>query len=724
MNKRYINIRPMFVLFLGLMAGIGISFLFLTQKLSGFACGAIAIFVVAIAIAMVIYAEYTKEYNSHFRARKNVSPMVKISGFMLMGSLVIGVLSSIFPICKIMNVSDYYDKTELTGVVTDYVVAKDRYTTFILTDCMVGDNELGFDVLVYTSSFAKVDLGDKLCVVANLDSYLIDDKFGLASLVDGVGYSAYVDLSSLTVLENVATVRDKVKDETFDILSSRLSDDNADIMYSIIFGESGSIDKHIKEQFSYAGISHMLAVSGLHVSVLFSLLYFILKKCKINPKISLVMMFCILLGYSYLCSFSPSVCRASIMTMVTLICSTFKFEYDGISSLSIAGIIILLISPLQFFSVSFRLSFLCVFAIITLTPAFSKLFKKCKFPAPLAETLAISISISVVTLPVMINTFEEVSLLGVITNIFVIPLFSILYTLTLLIVLFSFVLRPLSVFLYVPNLFLHLIRVVADYVCKIPFAVFKVFNVGYIMIFGIAVVCLVVNFLMTSTKSKVLISLSLVTLVCGYTYAEMLPMKYSSDQIVVYYSGGDSLVYYLGDEGVTLIGSDIKKDRLSVSLKDMRSYVIHNIVAYDFTLNKLDDLKEICDYYEVKNVYLPKEFEGLEDALSTNVITFEDSLSIGNLVVEIPDYYTYIPVAHLKVGDTTALLLGDLTNAEKVFVKNEYPAVNYVVTDKIERVSLDEMDIDKIILTKVSETSVNNVLNLKLCGKIRLEVGV
>ncbi len=724
MNKRYLNIRPMFISFLGLMAGIGISFLFLTQKVSEALCVVMAFGVVTIGIIMIVYAEYTKDYNKHFRARKNVSPLLWISGVLLTFSLVLGVGLSALPICKIMSVTEYYDKVEITGTVSDYVLAKDRYVSFILTDCEVGGSKLNFDVLVYTSSYADIELGDNISAEASLDSYLITDKYGLSSLIEGVGYSAYIDMSSLTVVGNSATIKDKIKNETFDILSSRLSDDNADIMYSIIFGESGSIDKHITDQFSYAGISHMLAVSGLHVSVLFSLMCFILKKCKINPKFSLVIMFCILLFYSYLCSFSPSVCRASIMTIVTLVCSTYKFEHDGISSLSIAGIIILLASPLMFFSVSFRLSFLCVFAIITLSPFLSKMFKKCKLHSAFAETLAISISISIVTLPIMINSFEEVSLLGVITNIFVIPLFSVLYTLTLLIVLFSFVIRPLSVFLYVPNLFLHLIRVIADYICKIPFAVFKVFNVGYLMIFGIATLCVIINYLMTSAKSKVLISLSLVALICGYTFAEMQPAKFMTDKLVVYYSGGESLAYYLGEDGVTLIGSDVKRESLSHSIKDLRSYTIKNIVAYDFTLNKLDDIIDICNYYDVENVYLPSEYLTLDGVINANLIEFDSVVEVGNLTARTLDYYTDLPVLYLTVGDTDTLIVGDVTTAEKEFVANEFDSVNYVITDKIERINLDKIDVDKIILTKVSKTSVNNVLNLKLCGKIEIEVGV
>ncbi len=724
MGKRYINIRPIFIFFLGLMAGIGISYLFLTQRIGVNIAFFLSFLIVSITVIMFVYSELTKESNAKVKARAKVSPLLKISSLFLMLSFVLGVAISVYPLYKTMEVSDYFEETSVTGVVSDYVLNKEKYVCFILSDCEVDGIPIDYDVLVYTSSFAKVDLGDKIIASMNLDSNLYFNSSGFASLIKGIGYTAYVDLYDFTILDNDATIKDKIRDETLEILSSRLSDDNADIMYSIIFGESNIIDSDIREQFSYAGISHMLAVSGLHVSVLFSLIYFVIKRLRINPKFSLFLLLCILLGYSYLCSFSPSVLRASIMTFVLMLCDIYKFEYDGISSLSIAGIIVLITRPLQFFSVSFRLSFLCVFAIITLTPTLSKGFKKIKLPNALSDTLAISISISVVTLSVMINTFETVSLLGVITNIFVIPIFSILYSLTLFIVLISFIIRPASIFLYFPDMLLHIIRVITNYVCMIPIAVYRVFNVGYLLIFGVAVTCIIIKFLMTSARSKFVITTCLICMIIGYVLVEQTPVVYKSDNLFVYHSSGSNVVYYVNEYGVTLIGSDYTPNALASTLKDLRNYKVNSIVAYDIKINQFADILETCEKYSVQTLYVPNKYSNIDVGDSVRLKSLNNEVKINNLTVTIPDYFEEIPAVCLASGEMECLIVDDLTSDEEIFLRNEYKDVDYIITPNLTNMKFELIDGAKIICSKVKETDLKDVLNLKLCGKIRIEVNL
>lgn len=721
MGRRYINIRPMFVLFLGLMSGIGISYLFLTRRIAFYIALLLSLLVVALSIGMFVYSEVTKETNKSVKSREKVSPLTKISSIFLIVSFVIGITSSIYPLYKTMTVPDYYDDTSITGLVVDHVLNKEKYVCFILSNCEVDGRPIDYDVLIYTSPFANVNLGDKISATTNLDSNLYSNSSGFASLISGIGYTAYVDLYDLKILGNDATIKDKIRENTLDILSSRLSDDNADIMYSIIFGESDVIDYEIRNQFSYAGISHMLAVSGLHVSVLFSLLYFFFKKLKIKPSFSLIIMFCILLGYSYLCSFSPSVLRASIMTLVLMICDIYKFEYDGISSLSIAGIIVLVTRPLQFFSVSFRLSFLCVFAIITLTPLLSEIFKKIKIPTALADSLSISICITVVTLPVMINTFETVSLLGVITNVFVIPIFSVLYSLTLIIVLLSFAISPMSVFLYLPNMLLHIIRVITNYVCMIPIAVYRVFNVGYLLIFGIAITCVIVKYLMTSVKNKIFISVGLICMMIGYMVMEQTPVVYKVDNLCVYYSSGSNVVYYLNKDEVTLIGSDYTANAISNTLKDLRKYKIDNIVAHDLNINRLDEIIEICEKYNVNNLYVPSRYVDISVS-SVELKPLEESIVIGKLTITIPNYFEDISAVKLSLGEADVLVLDNLTRDEEIYLRNEYGDVEYVITPSLSNMKFELMSNVKIICSKVEETDLKDVLNLKLCGKIKIEV--
>lgn len=669
MTKRYVNIRPMFIFFIGLMVGIAINFLFLSNKIGVWTSLGILVSLVLMSIATFVYASITKEQNKKVFARKDVSSLLQISSIFFIASFLIGIILSAYPIYRVMTVREYKDNVSLTGVVSDYIVEGEKNTYFILDKCNIDDEEVDFRVLVYSSPFIDIKLGDIIKSDVSLEELRVKDDYGLSYLIKGIGYTTYINYSNMIVTGYDASVKDCIRSEVKDILASNLSDDNADIMFSIIFGESVNIDSSIKKQFSYAGISHILAVSGLHISVLFSIIYFILRKCRVNSKVSLGVISIALLIYSYLCSFSPSVCRASIMTFLMLLCDILKIEYDRLSSLSIAGIVILVISPLQFFSVSFRLSFLCVFAIITCAPFLSRVFSFIKIPKKISDLLAISVSINVVTLVVMMNTFDEVSLLGIITNLLVVPIFSILYSMTFVILILALIIRPLGVLLYAPNLVLHIIRVIADYVAGIPVGVFRAFRIGYLALFVIGVVALVIHFLMVSNKLKTFISLMLIAFVCGFAITSMLPYTYNGDIIRIYYTNKSSVIYYLSDAGVTLIGSDISDRELSSHLRDIRSYSIDNVIAYDMTLKDLDDILDICKEYSIGNLYLPSRYSNLHiEDMDTNIYFFESCVKIGDLEVYAIDYYDDISAIRFDIRKTEFLVLKDINKTEGIFI--------------------------------------------------------
>lgn len=705
------------------MVGIAINFLFLSNKIGVLSTLCISIAMVLISIAFFVYASITKEQNNKVVARKDVSPLIQISSVFFVASFLMGIILSTYPIYKVMTVTEYTNDVSLTGVVSDYIVEGEKNTYFILDKCTVDDKEVDCKVLVYSSPFIDIKLGDVIKSEVSLEEFKITSDYGLSNLVKGIGYTTYINYSKMTVTGYDATAKDCIRSEVKDILASNLSDDNADIMFSIIFGESVNIDSSIKKQFSYAGISHILAVSGLHVSVLFSIIYFILKKCRVNSKVSLGVISLALLGYSYLCAFSPSVCRASIMTFLMLLCDILKIEYDRLSSLSIAGIVILIISPLQFFSVSFRLSFLCVFAIITCAPLLSRVFCTIKIPRQLSDLLAISVSINIVTLVVMMNTFDEVSLLGVITNLLVVPIFSVLYSITFIILILAFIIRPLGVLLYAPNLVLHIIRVIADYVASIPVGVFRVFRIGYLALFVIGVVALVIHFLMVSNKLKTLISLMLIAFVCGFAITSMLPYTYSGDTIRIYYSNKSSVIYYLSDNGVTLIGSDISDRELSEHIKDIHSYAITNVIAYDMNLKDLDEILDICDEYSIENLYIPSEYSNLHiDGVSTNIYFFESNVQIGNLKISTIEYYDDIPAIRFDIKKTEFLVLKDINKTEGIFIQNEFENIDYIIADSIDNIDCDILKPKNIICSKVGEVVPNDVLNLKLYDKIDIRI--
>lgn len=585
--------------------------LFCTQKISIWSVLLIIFLFVAITVGLCVYAKKTEKHNMKFRARRNLSKLIRYSSIGFLVACAVGVFLIDMPILNILLMPTYSEDAIYTGIVSRYVVSEDTYKKFVLTDCKVVNgsiqDELEYDILIYTDNYAVIELGDRITFDGDIIAYDMSDEYGMHSLINNIGYSAYISFSNMTIGEGKVSLRDWIHNKVYTLLQDNLNKENADISYAILFGDKNGLDDGISDMFGYAGISHILAVSGLHVSVLVTILWFLLDKIKCNKYVKLALFGGMLLFYAYLCYFSPSVCRACIMAMTLASCKAFRLEYDSLSSLSLAGIVILLITPQMLFSISFQLSFMCIFSIISLSPGLNIIFDKIKCPKWLASSLSMSIAVNIAVLPISINSFGEVSLLGIISNIFILPIFSVVYVLLFTLVVIGVIISPLGILLTVPEMFLHIIKVIATYVSKIPFGVFRIFNISYWSVALIVFTSLIIHFLMTKHYLKTVVVLGLVVMIGVVFGINMIPKEYSNDILVpTQYKSG---VTILSDENTTaLIGSDVTEKKLILMLKKLRIKNIDEIYAFDLQLNELDELENICDKFNVKKIYIPEKY--------------------------------------------------------------------------------------------------------------------
>lgn len=216
---------------------------------------------------------------------------------------------------------------------------------------------------------------------------------------------------------------------------------------AISIGEKKGMSKELKKAFSKAGATHVLALSGLHIGIVFTLIYSMLGICSIFPKgryfrdaVAIAFIFL----YSAATGFSPSVTRASFMIFIYRIAhNTFRNtgKWDAIA---LSAMIIGIIAPLQIFTVGFQLSFAAVAGIAFLFPvckdAFAVTFpsggvlggytrKGCEW---IWNTLAISVCCQIATLPFILYYFGDIPHYFLISNIISVPLATIiLYNLTI-----------------------------------------------------------------------------------------------------------------------------------------------------------------------------------------------------------------------------------------------------------------------------------------------------
>ena len=608
MTKRIINIRVMTSVVIGLIAGILVGYSFSVDGIKTYKIVLFYSGLLLIGVGCITYAIFTRKNNLKFEHRKKISFLLICSTVGFVIANIMGFVMTYYKFDQLTYLEEF-SQVAIKGVVSDYIEDNTTYKKFILDNCTVVTNEevknLDFKICVYTYNGAQVSIGDVLVFVGNLEKYNYNEKSGLSKLSQGIGYSTYLNFSKAVKYSGDLELKDVVKNKVRKLLDDNLNGDNARITYAILFGEKQGLNQDIKDVFSYAGISHILAVSGLHIGVLVATLIFIFKKLRVKGWLQLIILICVLGFYSYLCSFTPSVMRASIMALLLVICKIFLIEYDGISSLSIAGIIILCINPLSIFTISFQLSFLCVLSMIALAPTLARLLNKIKIPKLISNALAVSISTNLVILPVCANSFDTVSLMGVFTNLLVLPLFSVAYVLLFLCVILCLLLPFLSILFLLPSLFLHLIKVIADISTKINFCSFKIFNISYWVLFLILVTILTLHFLMINRKFKgVLVSILTIIIVTMFI-GSSLPSTYNNSNILVYKQSDSNVVFYVDDNNVTLIGCNIQSYQLNKQMKHFKLSKIDNIIAYDLQLNDLGNLIDICKVCKVENLYIP-----------------------------------------------------------------------------------------------------------------------
>lgn len=215
-----------------------------------------------------------------------------------------------------------------------------------------------------------------------------------------------------------------------------------EIMKALLLGERWAVPAEINESFQRAGVAHLLAVSGLHLGLVASLSFFVLSwLLKRNEKIMLAMdvkricaffTFFPVLAYTFLAGGRIPTVRAFIMISAYLFAILIRREKDLPSTIALAGLVILLISPVSIIDVGFQLSFSAVIAIAIIAPALGwwraqrqveeRETLRWKLRFYLVSAIVTTIFIMLFTAPFTSRYFNQISPIAPITNLIFIPL--------------------------------------------------------------------------------------------------------------------------------------------------------------------------------------------------------------------------------------------------------------------------------------------------------------
>ncbi|MBC7097943.1 ComEC/Rec2 family competence protein [Candidatus Bipolaricaulota bacterium] len=214
-------------------------------------------------------------------------------------------------------------------------------------------------------------------------------------------------------------------------LHATVPEQGAELLAALLFGTRGLLPEEEKAAFRTAGVAHLLALSGLHLSILTATVWWLLGLMRLRPGARYLVLLPLSWGYVLLAGARISLVRAAIMLSVFGLFwllwewgLVLRRWYDPLQGLSVAALFVILIWPWSPLDTGFQLSFLATFSILYLWPGWGHSPLRARLSRPgrwIADILATSAFAQAGTLPIVGSTFGYISPYGLVANLLLIP---------------------------------------------------------------------------------------------------------------------------------------------------------------------------------------------------------------------------------------------------------------------------------------------------------------
>jgi len=224
----------------------------------------------------------------------------------------------------------------------------------------------------------------------------------------------------------------RVKRWAVAVIGAHLPETSAALLAGLILGEKTGLPAETDEAFRRAGVYHILAVSGFNVALLASSVFFVLSALGVSRRTTAVAAGVALVGFALVVGGQASVLRATVMGLLLLTAMLLDRESQLMNALALAALVLLVWRPGDLWDPGFQLSFAATAGIIYLTPSITSWLAARGWPAWLATAVAVSVGAQAAVTPVMLAHFNQLSLVGIVANLVVVPVAAVGTTLGML----------------------------------------------------------------------------------------------------------------------------------------------------------------------------------------------------------------------------------------------------------------------------------------------------
>lgn len=475
----------------------------------------------------------------------------------------------IYFICLVCNLSfnnktTYQEKYyNISGVLLDYKIDNDKLTiilkekekikgTYYLKSSKETDilqRQLEYGCSMNIKGIIKIPSNNTIPNTFNYKKYL---KYNHINYI--------IQIDSLKVLKKNSSVFYKIKN--FVVRRINKLNYSKEYVYAFLIGKKDYLDNEVYKNYQNLGITHLFAISGMHITLLCMLLKNILKKLKINYLFRELLIIIILIFYSFLANFSASIFRALAFYVLLTVNKNFYLNLTTIKIYIYSILAILLIDNYLLFNIGFQYSSLATLGLIIS----SNIVKNKRY---FSKVLLTSVIATLFTIPITLNNFYEFNLLSCINNLFFVPFVSfIIFPLTII----SFICLKFS------NILMIFIKIMEYFSWKLNyFNIFiqvPKFCCGWIFIYYLILIRSVYF-----NKFKNIIYCLLILLFIKFSY-----LLDSNDHIYYLDVGqGDSIVYKFKRSNYAVMidtGGKVNFQNKLLKSKNNQNYLTHNIITF------------------------------------------------------------------------------------------------------------------------------------------------
>lgn len=335
-----------------------------------------------------------------------------------------------------------------------------------------------------------------------------DSEYRASNISENIFLSANV--SDIRIIEGrndfVLSAIGKIRDYIRETLFSNMGYEEASTMCALVFGDRTYFTDEFYNNVKAAGVSHVMVVSGMHLSVLVLFVLKITERLFYNRFVRAFTMIAVVIVLTAVCGFTMSILRAGITYVLAAFALLLKRDSDPANTLGGAVVIILTFSPFAVFSIAFQLSVLSTFGILAVSVPVTRYFDSRRLIKPkclriLFSSVSVTLSAMVMTLPVTIYIFGYVSTVSVVANI----LISYAVTLALSITVTALAANLKFPFLSLP--LLSLSEIIVSYINRVINVLgsldFSVIELPRQAAFGAFVFIIIIFYLMLACKKRI-----------------------------------------------------------------------------------------------------------------------------------------------------------------------------------------------------------------------------